>query len=121
MASSVRARGNICLRKRLASKPKWRMRTKPLGEHMEEEAAQKLACVKCHDALFSAVGIVLVAEGDLFTVEAEQAVVGDSDAVGIAAQIAQYMRRFSEGRLGVDNPLLMAQFFEQFGEMCLIS
>ena len=46
------------------------MRTK---QHMEEEAAQKLNCVKCHDALFSAVGMVLVAEGDLFTVEVEQA------------------------------------------------
>jgi hypothetical protein len=46
------------------------MRTK---QHMEEEAAQKLNCVKCHDALFSAVGMVLVAEGDLFTVEVDQA------------------------------------------------
>jgi hypothetical protein len=32
------------------------------------------------------VGIVLVAEGDVFTVEVEQAVVGDGDAMGIAAE-----------------------------------
>ena len=31
LASSVRARGNICFRKRLASRPKWRMRTKRRG------------------------------------------------------------------------------------------
>ena len=84
------------------------------GQHVEEEAAQELGCVESHDALLSSVGIVLVAEGDVFTVEVEQAVVGDGDAMGIAAQITQHTRRVAERRLGVDNPLLMAQFFEQF-------
>jgi len=83
-----------------------------LGQHVEEEAAQELRCVESHAALLCAVGIVLVAEGDMFTVEVEQATIGDGHAVGVAAQVAQHLGRLSEGRLGIDDPLFMAQLLD---------
>ena len=59
-----------------------------------------------HAALLAAMGIVLPAEGDALAVEAEQAVVGDGDAMGIAAEIAQHLRRAAQGLLGIDHPVL---------------
>ena len=79
------------------------------GEHVEEEAAQELDCVDGHDALLAAVRIVAPAEADLLAVEGRQAMVADGHAVGIAAEVAQYMGRAAEGRLGVDEPFLLAQ------------
>jgi transposase len=73
-----------------------------LWQHMEEEAAQELRSVERHDALLSAVSIILPSEGDPFTIEAEQAMVGNGDAMGVAAEIAQHMFGTAEGRLGID-------------------
>jgi hypothetical protein len=75
-------------------------------QHMEKEAAQQLGGIESHAALLCAVGIVLVAEGDMFTVEVEQALIGGGHAMGVAAQVTQHLGRLSEGRLGIDNPLL---------------
>lgn len=57
------------------------------GEHMLAEAAQELACGECHDALLVSVGVVFPSEAYAVTVEAEQALVADGDAVGITAEI----------------------------------
>ena len=43
------------------------------------------------------------------TVEAEQALVADGDAVGIAAEIPQHARRLTEGRLGIDYPVVLEE------------
>ena len=79
------------------------------GQHVEEEAAQELAGVERHDALLAAVGIIPPAEVDALAVEGDQAVVGDGDAMGVAAEIAQHMFRSAEGRLGIDDPVLVVQ------------
>jgi len=71
---------------------------------MEEEPAQELCRVQRHDALLVPVGIVFPAEGDAFSVETEQAVIGDGDAMGITAQIAQHLCRPSHGLLGINHP-----------------
>jgi len=75
-------------------------------QHVEEESAQELVGVERHDAQLAAVGIVFPAEGDALAVEAEQAVVGDGDAMGVASQVAQHLRGSSHGLLGVDHPVL---------------
>ena len=82
------------------------MRTKPLGEHMKEEAAQELVSGKSHNALPSAMRIVLPAEGDMFSIEGEDAVVGDGDAVGVAAEIAQHVLGTAQSLLGIHDPVL---------------
>ncbi len=39
-------------------------------------------------------------------IDGEQSIVGDGDAVGIACQILEHLLRSSEGRLGVDDPVV---------------
>ena len=85
-------------------------------QHVEEEAAQELSSLELHDAPPAAVGIILPAEADVLSVEADQTVVGDSDAMGVAAEIAQHLFRTAEGRSYVDDPPLLLQLFDGRGE-----
>ncbi len=47
--------------------------------------------------------------GDVSVGESNQPVVGDGDAVGIGAEIAQHVFWTTEGRLGIDDPVLAEQ------------
>ena len=87
-----------------------------LGKHVKEEAAQELHGVEGHDTLLAAVCIIPPAEADVLAVEGREAVVGDGHAVGVTAEIAQDMFRSAEGRLGIDEPLLLAQLRDQLLE-----
>src|SRR5271157_6324449 len=49
-------------------------------------------------------------EGDIALGESDQPAVGDGDAMGVGAQIAQHMIRSSEGALGVDDPVMAEQY-----------
>ena len=42
--------------------------------------------------------------------------VGDGDAMGIAGQIVENMFHAAEGWLGVDDPILLAEFPEEVAE-----
>ena len=86
------------------------------GQHVEEEAAQELCSRKRHDALLAAMGIVFPAQADALSVEGQQAVIGNGDAMGVAAQVAEHMCGSAEGRLGIHDPLLFAQLVQQFCE-----
>lgn len=79
------------------------------GQHMLAEAAQELACRERHDALLVAVCVVFPSEAYVVTIEAEQALVADGDAMSIAAEIAQHANGISEGRLGIDHPVVLEQ------------
>ncbi len=48
--------------------------------------------------------IVFIPEGDLIVVDIEQALVGEGYALGIAAQVLEYLLRTAERRLGIDHP-----------------
>lgn len=52
------------------------------GQDVEEGAAQELCGIDTHGALLVAVGRVSPAEGGMFAVEAEQALIGDSWRTG---------------------------------------
>ena len=45
--------------------------------------------------------------------QAHQPAIGDGDAVGITSQIFEHVLGTAEGRLGVDDPLLLAELVEQ--------
>ena len=90
------------------------------GQHMEEEAAQELGGVERHDAQLAAVGIVLPSEGDALAIEAKQAVIGDGDAMGVAAQITQHLRGPAQGLLGIDHPVLSMRCAQQPCELLRI-
>ena len=56
------------------------------------------------------------AEGDVAIGESDQPGVGDGDAMGVGAEIAQHMFRAAEGRLGVDDPVVTEQHAQPCGE-----
>ena len=101
---------------RLARKPKLRMRTKPRGQQVQEEAAQELIDRQGHEPLLVAVSGVAPAEGDVALGESNQPVVGDGDAVGVGAEIAQHMFWSAEGPFGVDDPVVAEQDSQPGGE-----
>jgi len=83
---------------------------------VQEEAAQELDRVEGHDARLAAVSIIPPSEADRLSVEGQEPMVGDGDAVSVAAEIAQHMGRAAEGRLGIDEPFLLAQIRGQILE-----
>ena len=85
-------------------------------QQVQEEAAQELVDGKAHDELPVAVGGVSPAEADLAVGEGDQPAVGDADAVGVGAEIAQGMFRSAEGSLGVDDPVVTEEDSEPGGE-----
>ena len=107
--SSRRHSGNRVARLRLARNPKLRMRTKPGRQQMEQEAAQELIDSQSHEPFLVAVRGVAPAEGDVAIGESDQSAVGDGDAMGVGAEIAQHMFRPAEGPLGVDDPVVAEQ------------
>ena len=76
------------------------------GQHMLAKAAQELSSGESHDALLIAVSIVFPSEAHAVTIEAEQALIADGDAVSVAAKIAQDVSRPAESGLGIDHPVM---------------
>ena len=60
--------------------------------------------------------VVAPAEADLPVVEGEESVVGDGDAVSVAAEVVEDLLGAGEGGLGVDDPLGLAEGPEVAGE-----
>ena len=54
-------------------------------------------------------GIILPAKGNLVVLESDEAMVGDGDAMGIAAEIAENMMRATKRGFGIDDPVLAVQ------------
>ncbi len=75
-----------------------------LGEDMQQEAADKLVGRDGHDLLATAVPIVLPAETNGAIIDVDEAIVGDGDAVRVAADVIEDLLGSGEGRLGVDHP-----------------
>src|ERR1035441_2770802 len=85
-------------------------------QHMEQKSAQELIDFKSHGPLLVAMRGVSPAKGDVAIGESDQSGVGDGDAMSVSAEIAQHMLRSSEGRLGIDNPVLTEQHPQPCGE-----
>jgi hypothetical protein len=76
---------------------------------VQQEASEELVDREAHDALPVAVGGVTPAEADLAFGEGDEPAVGDADAMGVGAEIAESMLRSAEGTLGVDDPVVTEQ------------
>jgi len=83
---------------------------------MEQESAQELIDSQSHEPFLVAVGGISPAEGDVVFGECDQPGVGDGDAMGAGAEIAQYMFRSAEGALGVNDPVVAEQYSQPCGE-----
>lgn len=93
----------------------------PLRQHVQEETAQELHSQQRHRALLTAVSVVLPSEGDAFAIECEEPMIGDGDPVCISAEIAQDLLRTTEGRFGIDHPVLAVQLSQKSTELYWIS
>ena len=53
--------------------------------------------------------VILVAEADLAVVDVEQSLVGDGDAMGVAADVVEDLLGTRERRFGIDDPFGSAE------------
>ena len=85
-------------------------------QQVEKEAAQELFDRQSHDPLLVAVGGVAPAKSDFSVGESNQPAVGNGDAMGVCAEIAQHMFWPAERPFGVDNPVVTEQYPQPRGE-----
>ena len=83
------------------------------GQDVDEETSQELIGCDGHDLPLAAGCVVLPAEGDAIAFEADQAMVGDGDAVRVAGEIVEDMFGSAERRLGIDDPVLGEELPEE--------
>ena len=85
-------------------------------KQVKQEAAQELIDRQGHEPLLATMSGVPPAKGDVALGESNQPVVGDGDAVGVSAEIAQRVLRSAEGPLGVNDPVMPEQGSKPGGE-----
>ena len=85
-------------------------------QQVQQEAAQELFDGQSHEPLLVAVSGVSPAKGDVALGESNQPAVGDGDAMGVSAEIAQHMFWSTERPLGVDDPVVTEQYPQPRGE-----
>jgi hypothetical protein len=76
---------------------------------VQDEAAEKIDGLEVEDFLFAAVSVVAPSQTDHTVAEAEQTVLRDGDAVGVAGEVVEDVSRAAEGLLGVDDPVVFAE------------
>jgi hypothetical protein len=87
----------------------------PVGQDVEEKAADELVRGKPHDA-GAAAAIILVGERHVIVVDGDKPRIGDRRAMGVAGEIGQYALGATEGGLGVDDEGALPQRAHTFGE-----
>jgi hypothetical protein len=76
---------------------------------MEQEATQELVDRQIHQPFLVAVGGISPAKGDVIVGKSNEPMVGDSDPMGIVAEIAQRMFRAAVWSFGVNDPVMTEQ------------
>jgi hypothetical protein len=76
---------------------------------MEQEAAQKLVDRQSHQPLLVAVCGISPTKSNAIVGQSNKPVVGDSDPMGVVAEIAQRMFRAAEWSFGVNDPVMTEQ------------
>ena len=79
-----------------------------VGEHVEEKTADEFVSIKRQSLFSIPVFSVPVAEGDQAVLHVEDTVIGQSHAVGVAAEVVEHGLWRTERLLGVDDPVLLA-------------
>ena len=77
---------------------------------MEQEPADKLRSLQSHDFLFVPIGIITPGEKDMSVFHLEDAVIPDSDPVGISSQIInEHLSHYRTSCFGNDPPAYSAE------------
>ena len=79
-------------------------------QQMEQESAQELIYGQSHEPLLVAMCRIAPAESDVAIGESDEPGVGDGDAMGVCAEIAQHVFGSAEGALGVNDPVMTEQY-----------
>jgi hypothetical protein len=87
-----------------------------VGDHVQQEAAEELVDVELHDLHAVPVGVIPPSEADAAVDDGAQPVVGERDAVGIAAEGGEDVLQPGDGRRAVDDPGRLAQLAEAGGK-----
>jgi hypothetical protein len=85
-------------------------------EGVEEESAEELVRMKGHDFGLGGMAVIFPAEGNMVIGDLGQTVVGNSDAVGVAAEVTKDMVWPGEGGGGVDDPVGGAEVMDKRSE-----
>jgi len=85
-------------------------------QQVQEEASQELIDGQSHQPLLVAVSGVAPAKGYVALGESNQPAVGNSNAVGVSAEIAQHVFWPAERPFGVDDPVVTEQYPQLRGE-----
>jgi hypothetical protein len=93
------------------------MRTKPFGNTWRKNRLRNSVGMESHFFLNAAVRIVLPTKADLFSVEGEQAVIGDGNTMWVAAQITEHLYGTAEGGFSVNHPTPQVKTPQQLGEV----
>ena len=80
-----------------------------IRQHMKQISSDELIDLERHDLLFIAIRVVTPSEGNNTVFNHKDSVIADSDSVGISAEVLQDPLCAVEGRLAVDDPLLMVE------------
>jgi len=81
-----------------------------LGEQVQQEAAQELIQRKGQQFLLIVVRRIAPTKGDLVVGQRDQSMVGDGYAMGVSAEILEYVVGTAEGWFGVDDPVFSEQW-----------
>jgi hypothetical protein len=85
---------------------------------VQEKAANKLPGLESHRFLLVSVFVIFPPESDLPTIETDQAVVGNGNAVRIAAEVVQHLIRAAERGLRVPTHSIFQQVFTRALKVC---
>ena len=80
---------------------------------MQEETLYEVRRLEGEGLLGVPAPTIAVAKGHLAILERDQALVTNGDAVGVSAEISQYVCRAGHGRLAVDDPVLGRGLFQE--------
>ena len=78
-----------------------------------DEASQELFGTESHPPLLVAASVIFPAKRDLVTFVSDQSMVANGNAMSVAAEIAEDRLRAAEGGLGVEHPVLTAEFLHK--------
>lgn len=77
------------------------------GQDMKKEPSDELVSLECHGLLTIVIGIISPEERDMAAPGIKDSVIADRDPVSISAEVLKDTLGTIEGRLAIDDPLLM--------------
>ena len=76
---------------------------------MKKEPSDELVSLERHGLLTVVLCIISPSKGNITVPDGEDAVIADSDPMGISAEVLKYPLGAIEGRFAIDDPLLMVE------------